>query len=365
MEILEGSFRVMVLYDLAEQIELDRLRGIIGAEAPPRAPSFKHPAPDYVRFEHPPVVEYPGPISLATGEQFDTRIQYFDYGVVCVELELRFETDWAGLVLSSSRWTSTPEIETRTSELLRTRLDQVRPALVQPYSGWLSEDYYVIHLTKAVDESGTPLTAQAMLATQGYQIAKIVRGESLALSDGECHEALQACISYYPADLLVVGWIAAFVYDTPEGAVATIQLLEYANAQLLEFRHYDELLTKVLKDVYRMLEEKRGGLTGRWRMARQAEHLNAMRLDVIELTERSDNAIKFLSDMFYARAYRIASNKVGVADYRNLVEQKLRIAGDLYEFLVNSFHEARAFVLELMVVAILVIELIHLFRRGW
>ncbi len=186
----------------------------------------------------------------------------------------------------------------------------------------------------------------------------------MALADSECREALQSSISYYPSDLLVVGWIAAFVYDTPQGAVATIQLLEYANTQLLEFRHYDELLTTRLKDVYQMLEQKRGP-TRRWRMARQAEHLNAMRLDVIELTERSDNAIKFLSDMFYARAYRIASNKVGVADYRNLVEQKLRIAAELYEFLVNSFHEARAFFLELMVVAILVIELVHLFRSGW
>jgi hypothetical protein len=364
MEKLEGSFRVLVLYDLAEQIHLDRLREILGVETPSRAPSFKHPAPDYVRFEHPPVVEYPGSISLASGEQFDTRIKYFDYGVACVELEMRFDTDWDGLVLSSSRWTSTPELETRTSELLRTRLERVRPALVQPYASWLSEDYYVIHLTKALDEVAAPLTAESLLSTRGSQIAKIVRGESMPLADSECREALQSCISYYPNDLLVVGWIAAFVYDTPEGAVATIQLLEYANTQLLEFRHYDELLTTRLKDVYQMLEEKRGP-TRRWRQARQAEHLNAMRLDVIELTERSDNAIKFLSDMFYARAYRIASNKVGVADYRNLVEQKLRIAAELYESLVNSFHEARAFFLELMVVAILVIELVHLFRSGW
>src|SRR5262249_54940977 len=161
---------------------------------------------------------------------------------------------------------------------------------------------------------------------------------------------------YYPNDLLVAGWIAAFVYDTAEAAAPTIQLLEYANTQLLEFRHYDELLTTVLKDVYRKLEQKRGALRGRWRMAREAEHLNAMRLDVIELTERSDNAIKFLSDMFYARAYRIAASKVGVADYRNLVEEKLRTAGELYGLLVDSFREARTFFLELMVVAILVIE---------
>jgi hypothetical protein len=364
MDALIGSIRILVLYDVAEQIQLDKLREILGAEPPSRAPSFKHPAPEYVRFEHPPVVEDPGPASLATGEQFETRIKYFDYGVVCVELEMRFETDWEGLVHSSNRWTSTPELETRTAEIVRARLDRARPALVQPYKSWLNEDYYVIHITKAVDDSGSPAAAHAMLSARSQQIAQIVRGESVPLAEAECREALQSSISYYPNDLLVVGWTAAFVYDTPEGAVATIQLLEYANTQLLEFRHYDELLTAMLQHVYKVLDQKRTGLTGRWRMARQAEKLNAMRLEVIELTERSDNAIKFLSDMFYARAYRIASNKVGVADYRNLVEQKLRIAGDLYDFLVNAFHQARAFVLELMVVAILVIELIHLFRTG-
>jgi hypothetical protein len=55
---------------------------------------------------------------------------------------------------------------------------------------------------------------------------------------------------------------------------------------------------------------------------------------------------------------------VGVADYRNLVDQKLRTARELYEFMTNEFHQARGFVLEVMVVAILVIELFSLFRGG-
>ena len=97
-------------------------------------------------------------------------------------------------------------------------------------------------------------------------------------------------------------------------------------------------------------------------MAGEAERLNTLRLDVRELTERTDNAIKFLSDMFYSRAYKVAASRVGVTDYRNLVEAKLRTAGELYEFMTNEFHQARAFILEAMVVAILVIELIHLFR---
>ena len=91
-------------------------------------------------------------------------------------------------------------------------------------------------------------------------------------------------------------------------------------------------------------------------------HLNRLRLDVTELTERADNAIKFLSDMFYARAYRLAAAKVGAGDYRSLVDQKLRTAGELYEFMVNEFREARSFILELLVIVILIIELIPIFR---
>ncbi len=207
-----------------------------------------------------------------------------------------------------------------------------------------------------------PVSAKWLLSERGVEIAQLVRGDSQPLSDGERQEALQASMSYFPDDLLVAGWVAAFVYDAQEGAAPTMQLLEYANAQLLEFRHYDELLTGVLENVYKMLEHK-GGLFRHWRMARRAEQLNAMRLDVTELTERTDNLIKFLSDMFYARVYRMAAAKVGVTDYRTLVERKLRIAsGDLYESMVSSFHQGRSFVLELMVVAILVIELLHVYR---
>ena len=44
------------------------------------------------------------------------------------------------------------------------------------------------------------------------------------------------------------------------------------------------------------------------------------------------------------------------------VDYKLHAAGELYEFMVNEFREARAFVMELLVVIILVIELIPILR---
>ena len=71
---------------------------------------------------------------------------------------------------------------------------------------------------------------------------------------------------YYPNDLVTVGWNAALVYDTPAGAETTVQILEYANSQLLEFRHYDEWLTRELDGVYRSLK-RRAGLWGAGRCA--------------------------------------------------------------------------------------------------
>src|SRR4030081_1280594 len=97
--------------------------------------------------------------------------------------------------------------------------------------------------------------------------------------------------------LLVVGWTTPYLYDTEEGAAPTLQLLEYANSQLLEFRYYDAVLTSLLSEVYRKLEHGTG-LFARWRLAREAERLNLIRLEIRELTEKVDNAIKFLSDMF-------------------------------------------------------------------
>jgi hypothetical protein len=363
MAPLRGSFWVFVLYDVAEEIRIDKLRDLLRAETAHPQPSFKHPAPEYVRFERPPAIEYPEPITLDSGERFEARIKYFDYGVASVELKVEFEADWDQLIGLSNRWILAPEIERRTADLIQSRLERAAPALVQAYPVRLNEDYYIIHLREALDGAGRPLTASVMLEERGEQIAQIVRGESQPLAESERHEVLQSCLSYYPTDLLVAGWVAALVYDTDPGAAPTIQLLEYANTQLLEFRHYDDVLTRVLEDVYKRLEH-RGGFFRRWRMAGEAERLNTLRLDVRELTERTDNAIKFLSDMFYARAYKMAAGRVGVTDYRDLVDEKLKTAGELYDFMMNEFHQARAFALEAMVVAILVIELFSLFRGG-
>ena len=348
---MRGFIRQLVLFDVADEINLASLRAALSIPEPERSPAFSKPAPDYVRFERPPVVE---PLQVAN---FEARAKYYDYGVVSIELDQPFSLDWRGLVEHSAAVLSDPSVEQRAMDLLKPRMVSAGIAMVNPHRSWLDEDYVII----TVFPEGPDDSAAELLDRHGRDIAQIVRGENRTLSQGEFQEILTASVSYYPNDLLVVGWSAAFVFDTTAAAGPTLQLLEYANAQLLEFRHYDELLTGVLAGVYRSID--RGtGVWRRWGLAGEAERLNTIRLDVIEIAERTETSIKFLSDMFYARMYRLAAARVGVPDYRRLVDQKLQTAGELYEFMVDRFDRGRGFFLEVVVVIILLIEIAFLFR---
>jgi hypothetical protein len=354
--LLTGSVYVLIQFDICEEIRLDHLQQIIASRTV-QQPSLKHAAPAYVRYQRPPVVVPADPLILDSGEQLTGEIKYYDYGVVSILFQLPFSGSWESLVRLASRWVWDVDFASRIEPIIRKRLERASSALIKPYPRWLSEDYFIFHIREA---AGQPLAAELTRAS-GRQIAQVVRGDLQPLSDGECVEVLNSQISYYASDVAVIGWNAAFLYDTTAGAETAIQLLEYANSQLLEFRHYDELLTGVLDSVYDTLGQKRSRMA-RWRMARSANSLHTVLLEVSELTEHADNAIKFLSDMYAARLYRLAAGKVGVPDYKNLVTQKLRTAEELYDYMVEQFNQSRAFFLEAIVVLILLIELVFLFR---
>ena len=363
---LRGSAVGLFLFDVCEEIKLEELRSILGARR--LGEGLKHAAAEQLFFERPPVVEEtrlagdePSAAkdapSISSDGQARVRVKYYDYGVVSVLFEFPFAGSWSDLIGLSCRWISGTDLPRRAEQIAKEKVARTRPALVKPYDSWLSEDYFIFFM-REID--GNPAAAQ-LLGACGQQIAQVVRGENSALSDDERREVLQSAMSYYPNDLAVIGWNAAFVYDSAAGSETTLQLLEYANSQLLEFRHYDDLMTRELAQVYDSLDQK-SNFIGLWRVPREASRLQTVLLDVTELTERADNAIKFLSDMFSARLYRLAASKIGVPDYKSLTQQKLRTAEDLYRFLIDQFHQSRTFWLELLVVLILLIELVYVFH---
>ena len=350
----KGCVFVLTLYDVCDEISLSELRPLIGGHLV--VPAFKHTTPDYVRFQRAPVIESLEPVVLETGERFTGTIQYFDYGVIGVLLRLAYSGAWSELQQLASRWFSASSFDELTRRIVRQRFESIRPAMIKPYENWLSEDYYIFHL----DDPGIA-NSQDLIREHGHEISELISGETAPLAGSESQEVFQASLSYYPNDLTVVGWNAAFIYDTEAAAETTIRILEYANSQLLQFRHYDELLTQELRNAYRYMEARRGLLSG-WRIRPGAIRFKTVLLEVTELAERTDHALKFVGDMFSARLYRLCASRIGVNDFEQLVQEKLRTADDLYDFMIEQFHQARGFFLESIVVIILIIELVFLFR---
>src|SRR5450432_4355511 len=119
---IHGSVLVLIQFDVCEEIKLDQLRQIFGARTLEQ-PSFKHPAPGYVRYQRPPVVEPIEPLILESGERLEGQIKYYDYGVLSVVFELPFSGDWDTLVRLAGRWVWDVDFVRRASRIARQRLE--------------------------------------------------------------------------------------------------------------------------------------------------------------------------------------------------------------------------------------------------
>src|ERR1700744_2277221 len=100
---LRGAVLVLLQFDVAEAIRLDRLQELIRARTV-QQPSLKHPAPGYVRYQRPPVVETLEALVLESGDLLQGEIKYYDYGVVSLIYELPFADGWSKLIRLASRW---------------------------------------------------------------------------------------------------------------------------------------------------------------------------------------------------------------------------------------------------------------------
>src|SRR5215471_16864803 len=179
-----GSFWFFYVFDVCEAIELDALRRYLGIQRSPRDPAVRPPSPEYVRFEREPATEQLSPVVLENGERLRATAEYYDFGVLSIAFELPFAMDWPDLVGHSSRLRDSPEVERQANRLAKDCFERVKWMLVKPLSNWLSEDYYVVHV------SPDGASAADLMQRRGAEIDLIVRGEQLELAPGEIDDVL-------------------------------------------------------------------------------------------------------------------------------------------------------------------------------
>jgi hypothetical protein len=357
-EIRAAQLILFYLFDIAESIDLNAVPSLIGGPTEAARLQPKQPTPPYVQYDKPPLSFDGEVVGIGNLDGFRPRFRVYDYGVVAIALTKPFAGSWSDFAALGQTLMENADFEQRAEHLCRDVANRLRAACVSPRVAYLSEDYKVY----AVHELDRPQAVDQLLADHGAEIAAMLRGERQLLSEQERQAVLQHRISYLADDVVIPTWNAAFVFDTPSGMAAAIEILEFANSQLLEFRHYDELLDTELVAIYSRLRQPQW--YDQWissRYTRAAREVHALFIDVNELTDRTENALKFIGDIYAVRVFSLVGDRLGLGRWKADVESKLKTLDDIYRFAVEQSSMSRGQFLELTIVLILVFELVLIF----
>lgn len=245
------------------------------------------------------------------------------------------------------------------NDLLRQIRQLLGEAMIRPTSGTLEEDY----LFAVVNAFDTPLSAAEL--QERIDLAPLLSGEKRALSDTARQDLVRQRFSYYTDDLVVLTWDRAFIYE-PRGDSDVIDVLEVANAQLLEMRSYDALLDAELPRMYDAVEAARRTISI-WaprRYAKIARRLYTMVAEVTELTDKVENALQVTGDVYLARIYTAALDVFRVRTTSASVDRKLATIRETYTALNDEASGRRGEWLEVAILVLILMELVLPFLRG-
>lgn len=360
LHVRSGALVAHRLLDVANEIDLSRAEALwlshYGSAG--RRTRLATATSNELTFGIPPTLLTLPPVKVELeGSLVDAElsVRVYDFGAIVLALRIpATELSWGeftGQFNALDRATSDGSPVWR--DALRSVLDILGPALHKPAAQHLEEDY----LFAVVHAFAGPMTGSQI--REQADLAALLSGETRPLSNQEAAALTEQAYSYFEDDLVVLTWDRAFVYE-PRRDGDVVDIIEVANAQLLEMRYYDELLDAELVSMYDLVANASGGLSllASRRAARLARTLYGLVAEVTQLTERVENSLQVTEDVYLARIYGAALELFRVPRLSAAVDRKLAIIRDTYTALYDEASSRRAELLELAIVLLIVFEIV-------
>ncbi len=359
-----GRLTLYQLYDVGFSIDLDRAQALLSQHSASRPPLVPSRQSGSIQIAQPPLrvdlADADATLGDLTGRG-RMRAGVYDLGVVVLALEIALPrgTSWKTVAHVLNAWQEPPpdlrDLFERTLESLSA---EIRPAVTRPERSKIVEDYSILTVDRLVDGTtadiaGHPLVLAALL------------GESRPLSPTA--NRLIASLSYFPEDLALLSWNGALLIEPDPAAAQTAQeLIEFANAELLLMRSYDADIDAELPRVYRRIESanSRFHLPFVRRYTLLMHDVQRLVVEVTEVTERVDNALKVTDDVYWNRLYSALMAVLRVQTWREGVDHKLALLRETYEMLHDESDTERATTLEIAVIILIAVELILALLRA-
>jgi hypothetical protein len=349
---LTGTLYAYVAFDWGDEVRLEQARTLVPAESQvlPR----RRRTPLSIRYRPPPLRCVLESIPLEVPEigtvQAQAEVIVFDFAAASVSLRIPFQLSTTSLARLASHLTQCESITDAAHKAVQPLHRKLLPAIQDPLWSELTEEYFVFHFHKDTFD------IESVVDQHPQWLAALLRMELEPLHAEEIAEAMKLQIRYGLTDLLLADWAAAVVVDdAPED---TLQVIEFANLQLLEFREIDNRLDDRLAKTYQVVHALARGWLPFWRpYTVQLRSLGELKVEANGMFERTQNVLKLVGDQYLARVYRLLAARFHLDVWERSIERSLNVIEGSYRVLSEQGAAWRAELLELTIVVLIVVEI--------
>lgn len=356
-----GTLHLYIAFDWGDEVDLDQAQRLAPATwrvlpRRPRTPSSiaYHPSP--LRFD---LARVPVELTELGTAQATAEATVFDFAAVSVAMHVPFALNSTQLRNLAGGLSQTEALVDAARRALEPLHRQLAGAIVRPARSDLTEEYVVFE----IQPDASMGRVEQLPESRGEWLAGLVRLESGALSADEVREALRQRMSYSPDDLLVVEWSAAALVDRE--CEETLQVIEFANLQLLEFREIDQRLDNELLRAYDLIHPLTRTRLPYWRShARPLRMLGDLRIEANAVFERTNNALKLVGDQYLARLYRLCAARFHLEEWSRGIEHSLDAVEGAYQVLSDQGAMYRTELLEIIIIVLILFEIVMAMAGG-
>ena len=352
-EAITGRLHCIVAFDWGESVNFERAAELVRPEKHvlPR----RRRTPAAIAYRPPPLrfdlgsAQMPVP-SLSSPAQME--LVAFDFGAVSFSIQISFALGIDQLRQLASELAESDWLLNLAKEKALPLYERLRTAIDNPK--WSEE--YEEYLTFQLDPHPALFAGGKINPAALPALIAMLRLDNAEFSEDEVGDALRCRISYEKHDVVIIDWPAAVVIDCD--CEDTLQTIEFANVQLLEYRCLDKRVDEALAAARRQIALATQSRLQFWRThALPLRILNEMRLDAVGTFERAGSTLQLVGDQYLSRLYRLASDRFHLPQWADKVRQALDVAEDVHQTLLSQSSMYRLELLEITIVALILVEM--------
>nr|WP_320162633.1 hypothetical protein [uncultured Methanoregula sp.] len=343
------NLRFYRIYDIGREIDLDWLERALAQSYFTARTSFVRVKPKSIMLEDPPLMIQMHPIRVERdGRPFEFNVvaRVYDIGAIsfCFVYD-NPDADFTELEEIAFLFAGQEGLAEFYVQYLKTLGEIIRPHIKNFAINPDFYEDYSIYVTDRRDDSIDPVA--------------LLIGEKSAISPQIREEILKNSLSYTTEDLAILSWDSALLCN-PESPTDLIDLIEFANVQVLELRYYDRELTREMEKMYDDIEH--ADRQSQFRKSRQYHAIMAKQMEtyaeVSEVIEKVNNLIKVTEDVYYARVYATALKVLRSGLWSESVSRKIDVIRENYSMLSDEVRIQHSNFLEWVIIILIALEFV-------